>query len=208
MIRGVYAITPDTLDTVALCLKVEKALQGGVRLLQYRNKSTDSALRLQQARLLRELTQRYAATFIINDDVQLALDVNADGVHLGQSDQDLRLAKQLLPQGKYLGASCYNQIDLAYRAIEAGATYVAFGAAFASQVKPNAPAASLSLYAQAIAELPVPVVAIGGIDLQNAPALIDVGVSALAVITALFSVPHITTTAERFSALFHVKHPT
>lgn len=205
MIRGVYAITPDICDTAQLLAAVESVLQGGVRILQYRNKLADAALAIQQATALRTLCNKYACLFIINDDVELALQVAADGVHLGGEDGDLIQARQRIGSNMLLGASCYNDLALAHTAVKAGVDYVAFGAMFASSTKPLARRASLELLAQARAEISLPIVTIGGITLQNAPSLIQAGADSIALISALFDAPALTHNAQAFSNLFHVK---
>lgn len=202
MIRGLYAITPDEPDTRVLLNKVKQALAGGAGLLQYRNKHADPGLRREQAAALAALCRAHGTPFIVNDDTALALEVDAQGVHLGSEDGDLAAARRLLGPDRLLGASCYNRLDLAIAAREAGASYVAFGAAFTSPTKPGAVHAPLELYRQAHAEIGLPVVAIGGITLQNIAALVAAGVDAAAVITALFNVPDIETTARNFAAQF------
>ena len=206
-IRGLYAITPDLVDTPLLLCKVRAALQGGAQTLQYRNKSADSTLRLQQAQALRQLTREFDATFIVNDDAQLAARVDADGVHLGGDDGSLEAARDMLGDAKIIGVSCYNRESLALAAVRAGADYVAFGAFFPSGVKPQAVRAEPQLLAWARGELALPVVAIGGITAQNGAALIAAGADALAVISAVFDAEDICSSAQEFSTLFsRVRH--
>jgi thiamine-phosphate pyrophosphorylase len=201
-IKGLYAITPDEADTGLLLGKVRQALQGGVRLLQYRNKIADASLRLAQARALRALTSEFSATLIVNDDAQLAAQVEADGVHLGHADTSLAEARAVLGGQKIIGISCYNQLPLAREAVAQGANYVAFGAFFPSPTKPEAAQANLDLLRQAHGELGKPVVAIGGITLQNGAALVGAGADALAVITAVFEAADIVGAARNFDNLF------
>jgi thiamine-phosphate pyrophosphorylase len=201
-IDGLYAITPDELNTAELLRKVELVLQGGAQVLQYRNKLADAELRLDQATALRKLTGEFATTFIINDDVKLARQVAADGVHLGRDDGSVAAARALLGDDKIIGVSCYNRLELAQQAVQQGADYVAFGAFFASTVKPNAPVASLELLQQARRELSVPIVAIGGITQHNGKQLIEAGADALAVISAVFGATDIQYAAQQFSTLF------
>ena len=205
-LRGLYAITPDGVARAELERHVDAALRGGARLVQYRDKTRnrrhDDALRLETARALRALCQRYGARLIINDDVELAIAVDADGVHLGAHDGDLALARQALGAGKLLGASCYADLELARRAQAAGADYVAFGAVYPSPTKPHALRAPLSLFARCQAELDVPACAIGGITLANAPALIDAGADLIAVISDLFSASDVGARAAQFSQLY------
>lgn len=202
-IKGVYAITPDCVDTADLLHRARLALAGDVRVLQYRNKSANIVQRLEQAYALRKLTREFAITFIVNDDVQLAAHVDADGVHLGVADDSVDTARAALGIHKIIGISCYNRLSLAQDAVHAGADYVAFGAFFPSTIKPNAEVANIELLQQARAELSVPLVAIGGITLHNAALLVHAGADALAVISALFDAEDIMATAKKLSKLFN-----
>jgi thiamine-phosphate pyrophosphorylase len=196
--RGLYAITPDNLDTAALARKVEAALKAGVALLQYRSKVLSKDKRLLQAKELAPLARGYGVPFIVNDDVDIALAVGANGAHVGKDDGDLAAARAKLP-GRILGASCYDDLGKARAAVRAGADYVAFGSVFPSPTKPGAIRASLSLFGH---ELGVPVCAIGGITLENAPQLIAAGASLLAVISDLFDAPDIAARAAAYGKLF------
>ncbi len=198
MMRGLYAITPDIADTDALAAKVEQALKAGVALLQYRNKIISKDKRLLQARELAPLARGYGVPFIVNDDVEVALSVGANGVHLGKDDGELAAARAKLP-GRILGASCYSDLDQARVAVRAGASYVAFGSVFPSSTKPAAARAPLSLFRS---ELGVPLCAIGGITVENAPELIAAGADLLAVISDLFDAPDIGARAAQYRKLF------
>lgn len=206
-IEGLYAVTPDITDTDELLRCVRAALQGGARVLQYRNKSADAALRLQQAQALRQLTREFNAKFIVNDDARLAAQVDADGVHLGGEDGSVAAARAVLGAAKIIGVSCYNRASLAQEAVRQGADYVAFGAFFSSSVKPEAVQADVQLLRTARRELKVPVVAIGGITQQNGAALVEAGADALAVISALWNAPDIKASAQEFSNLFRQGKP-
>ncbi|HYN53589.1 MAG TPA: thiamine phosphate synthase, partial [Methylotenera sp.] len=186
MINGLYAVTPDEPDTDLLLDKVKAALEGGINVLQYRNKAANHKLQTQQARAILPLCRQYQVPFIINDSIKLCLTLDADGVHLGGDDGNLVEARARLGSSKILGASCYNRFDLALEAQQAGADYVAFGACFASSTKPNAPVASLDLFKLAKSQLSIPAVAIGGITLENAALAIEAGASSIAVINAIF----------------------
>ena len=203
-IHGLYAITPDIADTDLLLAKVEAALQGGVNMLQYRNKTANHKLQTQQARAILPLCRQYNVPFIINDSVKLCLTLDADGVHLGADDGNLAEVRARLGASKILGASCYNRFDLALQAQKSGASYVAFGACFSSNTKPNAPVAGLDLFTRAKTELAVPCVAIGGITLENAPSVIlaGAGADAIAVVDALFNAADIVKTSQQFSQIF------
>ena len=202
MIKGLYAITPDLIDTDMLLQKVEAALQGGISLLQYRNKLVNHKLQTQQARAILPLCRQFNVPLIINDSVKLCLTLDADGVHLGADDGNLEKVRARMGSDKILGASCYNRFDLALSAQQAGASYVAFGACFASRTKPNAPVASLDLFKRAKIELNIPTVAIGGITLQNAPQVLKAGANAVAVISAIFNADDVKSSVQQFSPLF------
>lgn len=200
--RGLYAITPDAVPTVKLATQVEQALQGGAQVVQYRNKQLDALQRCEQALTLRALCQAYKVPLLINDDVELALAIGADGVHLGLGDLDPAIARQRLGTDAIIGVSCYDQFALAYDAYIAGADYVAFGSFFPSPTKPLAIQASTRLLRHAKNMLPIPTVAIGGITLENGSALVVAGADMLAVIGGLFEGDDVRVTAKLFTALF------
>ena len=201
-LRGLYAVSPDEADSARLMALVRSALAGGARVLQYRNKVADAARRREQATALRALCHEYGAALIINDDLELAIAVDADGVHLGGEDGSLAAARARLGPDKWLGASCYSRIENAERAIAEGADHIAFGSFFASTVKPGAVRSPLTLLTEAKRRFRVPIVAIGGITLDNAPQLIAAGADSVAVISALFSARDVTLAAQQFNALF------
>jgi thiamine-phosphate pyrophosphorylase len=201
-ISGLYAVTPDTDDTPELLARVEAALAGGARLLQYRNKTASGALRQMQGGALLALCREYRVPLIVNDHLDLALALDAHGLHLGAGDGVLTEARARLGAGKILGASCYRSVESALDAQRSGADYVAFGGFFPSTVKPGAACAPLALLQEAKQQLSVPLVAIGGITLDNAPQLIAAGADSVAVISALFGAPDVRAAARRFAALF------
>jgi thiamine-phosphate pyrophosphorylase len=201
---GLYAITPDIADTEQLTARVRAALEGGVRILQYRNKRASNPLQTMQAREMRALCDTFSVPLIVNDDVELSLRVKADGVHLGESDGDAQQIANARAAGLLVGVSCYDSFARARWAVEHGASYVAFGAFYASQTKPNARQATLDLLDTA-ASLPVPSCAIGGITRENAPPLIEAGANYIAVISDLFdqnSLQDITSRAASFAGLW------
>ena len=201
-ISGLCAITPDEANTALLAAKVRAALTGGARSVQYRNKTAAAKLRREQARTLLALCRQHAVPLIINDHLDLALEIGADGLHLGGEDGSIAAARAELGPSKLLGASCYNLLQTALVAQREGADYVAFGSFFASSVKPGAAHAPLALLREAKQQLSVPVVAIGGITLDNAPLLIAAGADSVAVISALFGAPDIEVAAQQFNTLF------
>ena len=200
-LAGLYAITPDEPRTDVLLRKVGAALHGGAAVVQYRNKTATTELRLEQGRALAALCRGAGAIFIVNDDVDLALNLNADGAHLGADDGDLVLARRRLGPGRMLGASCYDRIDLAQAAKRAGADYLAFGSVFSSSTKPNPVRAPLTIFAEARRKYALPLVAIGGITLQNAPQAFAAGADAVAVISAVFDAADVAACAAGFTRL-------
>jgi len=201
-IDGLYAVTPDIGDTSSLINMAQQCLAGGTRLIQYRNKTASAALRLEQAHSLAGLCRQFQVPLIINDHLDLTIEVNADGVHLGGQDASIVEARRTLGAGKIVGASCYNRLVHAFEAEREGADYVAFGAFFASATKPGAVTASMDLLRHGRATLHVPMVAIGGITPDTAVELIQAGAAAVAVSSGLFGVPNIRQTAESFAGLF------
>jgi len=182
---GLYAVTPDVDDTATLARNVEAAIGGGAAAIQYRNKRADATLRRDQAHAISRIAARAQTLFIVNDDAALAAAVDADGVHVGEDDGAIAVARETVGNDRLVGASCYDDIERAYAAVDAGADYVALGSFFDSAVKPAARRASIDVLRRA-ATLGVPVVAIGGITAANAPALIVAGATAVAVITDVF----------------------
>jgi thiamine-phosphate pyrophosphorylase len=206
---GLYALTPDTIDDTALLVaRVLAAIDGGVRLVQYRDKPASAIVREQRARSLVAACHPRGVPVIVNDAVALAAEVGAAGVHIGRDDGDLAAARAALGPTRIIGVSCYDSLDLARGAVAAGADYVAFGSFYASTTKPRAVRCPVDLLLQAAAELPVPIVAIGGITAENAEPLLAAGAGLLAVIHALFDGPDSAAAARAFAAPFsHHKHP-
>lgn len=202
LIAGLYAITPDIADTDELLRRTRAALGGGTRILQYRNKTASPALRHEQALALQHICAESGVPLIINDHLDLALAVNAAGLHLGGDDGDIAAARARLGPHRLLGASCYDRIELAHKAVAAGADHIAFGSFFASGVKPDAVRPPPDLITRAKREFRSPVVAIGGITPHNAPQLIAAGVDAVAVISAIFTAPDVAAAAREFRTLF------
>jgi thiamine-phosphate pyrophosphorylase len=204
--RGLYAITPDEPDTNRLLARVETVLRAGASWLQYRNKAASDDLRAEQALVLQSLCSRFKVPLIINDDWALAAAVGAAGAHLGEDDGELALARHELGPDAILGASCYNDLKLARQAAFAGATYIAFGAFFASPTKPNARQASPDLLREAAA-LGLPRVAIGGITPDNARPLVEAGADLIAVISGVFDAPDPTAATRAYLSCFEDSHP-
>ena len=181
---------------------VAAAIAGGASLVQYRNKTADFEQQLWEAQDLQTLCRSLNVPLIINDHVEIAKKVNACGVHLGKDDCQIKSARKILGEKAIIGVSCYNRLDLAIKAQESGADYVAFGSFFASATKPNAPSAPLSLLSQAKQRLHIPVVAIGGITANNCQELIQAGADMVAVIEGIFNTSDIKTTAKLIADKF------
>ncbi|MCB1857553.1 MAG: thiamine phosphate synthase [Gammaproteobacteria bacterium] len=196
---GLYGITDEG---PGLTRRVEQALQGGVSMIQYRDKTRTKAQREYQALELLGLCHRFGVPVIINDDLDLAISIGADGVHLGQNDPDPQTARQLLGPDSIIGVSCYNRFQLAADAQRKDADYVAFGSFFPSGTKPGAVRADIALLRRAAEELRIPAVAIGGITPENGGALIRAGAAMLAVIQGLFGQSDIGAACSRFNQLF------
>jgi thiamine-phosphate pyrophosphorylase len=201
-ISGLYALTPDLLDSDELFERVAAAVAGGAAAVQYRNKLASPPLQRAQALVLRDLCSASNAIFIVNDDVDLAYAVDADGVHLGRDDATIAHARRRLGRTAIIGASCYDSLDRAKDAVAAGADYIAFGSFFPSLTKPDAVRAEASLLTAAKSRWNVAVVAIGGITAAAAPALIDAGADALAVISAVFDASDVSAAAKAFRDAF------
>lgn len=202
-LHGLYLITDDRRQgPAALSAVVGAALRGGVRIVQYRDKSDEPARRRAEAAALQALCRRHAVPFLINDDVELAAAVDADGVHLGRDDQDIAAARHRLGEHRLIGVSCYNRFQLAQAAAAQGADYVAFGSFYPSPTKPKAVRAQPELLRRARRELALPVVAIGGISPENGAALVHAGADMLAVISAVCASAEVEAAARAFAACF------
>ncbi|GLQ44951.1 thiamine-phosphate synthase [Dyella lipolytica] len=197
--RGLYVITDG--PRADLAETVEQALIGGARLVQYRDKTHEPMRRQKEANTLLALCREYAVPLIVNDDIDLARIIGADGVHLGEADDSVANAREVLGPNAIIGMSCYDSLERAQEAARQGASYVAFGAFFASPTKPLARRAGIELLRQS-ATLGIPRVAIGGITPDNGALLVEAGADYLAVISAVFGAPDIRAAAHRFSQLY------
>ncbi|OHC71599.1 MAG: thiamine-phosphate diphosphorylase [Rhodocyclales bacterium GWA2_65_20] len=205
LLRGLYAITPDDPLLPRLSALVGSALAGGVRLVQYRNKFAPPPLRRAQAAELLRICHAADARLIINDDLELALEIGADGVHLGRADGDIAVARLTLGDRRILGVSCYNDIARVEAAVAEGADYVGLGSVFASATKPAATRASLQMLAEVKRRFAIPVAAIGGITIDNVQQVINAGADMAAVITDLFNAMNIQEQAAAYQMLFEEK---
>ncbi|MET0807196.1 MAG: thiamine phosphate synthase [Pseudoxanthomonas sp.] len=202
--RGLYLITPDEPDTARLLARTAPLLAAGVTWLQYRNKRAGGALRQQQALGLQDLCAAAGIPLIVNDDVRLAKSIGAAGVHLGEDDGAIEAARTLLGPQAIIGASCYDQLPLAERAVAAGADYVAFGAFFHTRSKSGTRQAGIELLGLAAA-LDVPRVAIGGISPDNARMLVNAGAELVAVISGVYDAPDPVAAVHAYRQCFQVQ---
>jgi len=203
IIKGLYAITPDMADLNTLIQKTQLAIEGGAFMVQYRSKILNRDVKMQQCAAILRLCREYEIPCIVNDDVDMCRILEADGVHLGEKDDNIAEVRRILGEDTIIGSSCYDQLERAKRAQKEGASYVAFGAMFDTSTKPNAPRATLGLLREAKPQLKIPVVAIGGITVNNAHDVIEAGVDAIAVINSLYESNSIKETAETLSQMFH-----
>ena len=201
IIKGLYAVTPEEKDLFVLSSQVESCIKGGARLIQYRSKTLSKIEQNKQARKIKMVCDYYKVPLIINDDIELCRILDADGVHLGENDDSLEKARLILGPSKIIGVSCYNSIDRVKKAVDKGDTYIALGACSPTITQPNAPTASLDLIALVLKKFKIPVVAIGGINLENIELLINEGINCVAVINSLFKTKDIEGMARQFSSL-------
>jgi len=201
-LSGLYVITDDKLSSTHLLEHVQQAIEGGARVVQYRNKTNQASIKEMTARALLELCRDHRVPLLINDDVELATRIGADGVHLGQSDTRLNEARQQLGASAIIGITCHASLELATQAERQGANYIAFGRFFESQTKPDASTAKIGLLAQARKNLSIPICAIGGITPDNAMSLIDNGANLLAVIHGVFGQDNIHDAAQSYAKLW------
>jgi len=201
--RGLYAITDNQLIPPGeLKRRVSLAIAGGAVVIQYRDKGSGPAAKLDEVVAMATLCRKQGVPLIVNDDLDLAAAVGAAGVHLGQEDASLQAARARLGADAIIGISCYNDLQRAREAVQAGADYVAFGRFYPSRSKPEAVLAEPGLLMQASSELARPIVAIGGITPANGRTLLAAGASLLAAIHGVFGQPDIEAAARRYTSLF------
>ncbi|MFW8565103.1 thiamine phosphate synthase [Orrella sp. 11846] len=215
---GLYGVTPDWDDFARLEDGIRQGMEAGLTALQLRLKTVPEPKRTELAHQLRALCQTLGIVYLINDDWKLALEVQADGVHMGRDDGDVFAAREALGPDRLIGVSCYADLKLAQRLLAVPVDYIAFGAMYASGTKPQAPPAPLNILKQArdlceaqrLASPPgtrqharrAAVVAIGGITSSNGAELLAAGADSLAVIGALFDSPEPTQERRRFAELW------
>lgn len=202
MMKGLYLVTPDWDDTQKLLEMTELALKGGAALVQYRHKTANAALRREQAECLLALCRTYGRPLVINDFVDLCVALDADGVHVGGTDAAVAEVRAALGPGKIVGASCYGDLPLARAAHAAGASYVAFGGFYPSRVKKYPVTTAPSIIGQSQADIPLPVVVIGGMTVENAAPLVTAGADMVAAISSVYLAADPQAVARRFAELF------
>lgn len=200
--RGLYLVTPNWDDTDKLLASTDAALAAGAALVQYRHKDASPALRQEQAAALLALCRRHGRPLVINDHLELCQALDADGVHLGHTDQDIAQARALLGKDKIVGASCYGELALARSARDAGASYLAFGGFYPSPVKKYTFVTPPEMLDQARAEFTLPIVVIGGMTPANAAPLVARGGDMVAAITSVYGARDPGAAARAFGALF------
>ena len=200
--KGLYLVTPDWDDTDALIKATEIALAVGVDLLQYRHKTANGELRLEQASALLKLCRQHNVPFIVNDHIDLCIELDADGIHVGGTDASVAVVRTLIGKDKILGASCYGDFALAEQAQIAGASYVAFGGFYPSRVKKYEVSTPASIVSKAKSQLTLPVCVIGGMTPDNAKPLVKEGADMVAAISSVYSADNIAIAVKEFAALF------
>lgn len=202
--KGLYAITdPEALAAKTLQEKTRDILRAGAKLLQYRCNHRDKSTRITEARQLQQLCQQFNIPFIINNDIALAVQIGADGIHLGKNDPAIAEARTQLGRHSIIGCSCYDDLQRAEEAVKAGADYLAFGAFFPSPTKPEAIHAEVSIIRQAKQQFGLPIVAIGGITTENGHILLEAGADMLAVISGLYRSATPFETTKKYIGLFN-----
>ena len=201
-LRGLYLVTPNWDDTDRLLAVTESALHAGVSLLQYRHKTASKELRLTQAKALHDLCRRFQVPLIINDHVYLCLDIDAEGVHVGGTDISVAQARALVGDQKIVGASCYGDLRLAHAAQEQGASYVAFGGFYPSQVKQYPVTTSANIITEAKHDIVLPIVVIGGMTVELARPLVQGGADMVAAISSVYNAADPEYICKEFIALF------
>lgn len=200
---GLYVITDgDNPDTGELIEKSRRIVAAGVTALQYRDKHSEYPLRLKRATALQSICKKHGTLFIINDDIQLAKTLGADGVHIGRDDPDYYACRALLGDNAVIGVSCYNDLNAALDAEREGADYIAFGAFFATSSKQQTTPAPIALLTGAREKITIPIVAIGGITPENGGKLLSAGADILAVISGVYGASDPELAVKQYNQLF------
>lgn len=201
-LNGLYLVTPDWDDTEKLVEVSEQALQGGAALLQYRHKTANAQLRKKQAVALLDLCRRYQRPFIINDHIELCMELDADGIHVGGLDASVTQVRDTIGPDKIVGATCYGELQLARMAEKQGASYIAFGGFYPSRIKKYPVTTPHNIVKQSKLEIALPTVVIGGMTLENCLPLIAAGADMVAVISSVYFADDPKIAALNLSLLF------
>ncbi len=201
--QGLYLVTPNWDDTDRLLAVSEQALAAApIAMLQYRHKEANAALRLEQAGALLALCRRHRVPFIINDYPELCAQLDADGIHLGGTDEEVAQVRSRLGPQKIIGASCYGDLPRALQAQLAGASYVAFGGFYPSRVKQYAVTTPPAIIEQARRDIHLPLVVIGGMTPANAAPLVARGAHMVAAISSVYQAESVAAAVRQFQSLF------
>lgn len=201
-LKGLYLVTPDWDDTDKMLDATEAGLLGGAAIVQYRHKTASPELRKEQASALQMLCRKFGVPFIVNDFLDLCLELDADGIHVGGTDMAVADVRAKIGADKILGASCYGSLQMARDAAQAGASYVAFGGFYPSRVKKYEVSTPPEIVAQAKGEIAVPNVVIGGMTQENAVPLIAQGADMVAAISSVYFTDAPEAAARAFVSLF------
>ena len=202
-LQGLYVIADaECIGKDNIVAKTQEVLSAGVKIIQYRDKVNTLTSKTEIAKQLHKLTNTYQSLLVINDDVNLAKSINADGVHLGKDDISIEKARIILGKDKIIGASCYADFNNVKPAIQASANYIAFGRFFDSTIKPQAPKADTTLIKQAKSEFAMPICAIGGITPKNAGTVLNAGADMIAVISGVFNSSSTQQAVQEYLSLF------
>jgi thiamine-phosphate pyrophosphorylase len=201
--KGLYIVTPDWDDTTKLVAVTEKAIKGGAAIVQYRHKTASPELRREQAKALQAVCKQYQVPFIINDHVELALELDVDGIHVGESDEAVAAVRAKVGPNKIVGASCYGDMELVRKAHHAGASYIAFGGFYPSRIKKYPVTTELDIVKQMKQEMPdLPSCAIGGINHENALPLVARGIDMISVISSVYFADDPEAAARQFAEMY------
>lgn len=199
---SLYLVTDNSDDEEKFLNTIEEAIKGGVSVVQIREKTADTLDFYNLALKVKEITTKYNVPLIINDRVDVALAIDADGVHVGQSDMPCDITRKLIGENKILGVSAAT-IEEAQKAQEDGADYLGTGAVFPTQTKDDAPKVTKEELAEIVESVDIPIVAIGGITLENAHELNDTGIAGLSVVSAIMSSDNPKKSSEELLNIFN-----
>ena len=199
---SLYLVTDKSDDVEKFLNTIEEAIKGGVTVVQIREKTAETLDFYNLALKVKEITSKYDVPLIINDRVDVALAIDADGVHVGQSDMPCDVTRKLIGADKILGVSAAT-IEEAKKAQNDGADYIGTGAVFPTSTKDDAPKITKQDLKEIVESIDIPVVAIGGISKDNAHELIDTGIAGLSVVSAIMSSDNPKKSSEELLSIFN-----